>query len=336
MAKKDLIIIGAGLSGLYAATLLQDSYNIIILEARDRLGGRILTEEGHDLGPSWIWSHQKNILALIQELGLELFPQYNIGQALYDAPGGVQTFSPPPSAPSARVLGGLETVVHSLSLKLKPNIIHINEEVLSIAYHGQKLAVTTTAKQYQSDLILCSLSPRLACENIKYTPALDASKKDLMLKTPTWMGHTLKCVVEFTQAFWRDEGLSGFVYSPLGPLGEIHDACINGKPALFGFLSANAPTAQIKEEVRRQMKRLFAGKSELISNIYFINWKDERFSSSKHDAKGLSEHPKYGLRLGHFDNKLLFMGTETAYEEGGYLEGAVNSAKEAVEKLLNR
>ena len=50
--KKDLIIIGAGLSGLYAASLLQDTYNIIILEARDRLGGRILTEEGHDLGPS--------------------------------------------------------------------------------------------------------------------------------------------------------------------------------------------------------------------------------------------------------------------------------------------
>ena len=75
-AKKDLIIIGAGLSGLYAATLLQDKFNIIILEARERLGGRIYTQEGHDLGPSWIWPHQHHILSLIKELELNLFSQY--------------------------------------------------------------------------------------------------------------------------------------------------------------------------------------------------------------------------------------------------------------------
>lgn len=333
-AKKDLIIIGAGLSGLYAATLLQNSYNIIILEARDRLGGRILTEEGHDLGPSWIWPHQKNIQALIQELGLEVFPQYNKGQALYDSPDGVQSFTPPPSAPSARVLGGLEKIIQALALRLKPNIIHTNEVVQSISYSDPLITVTTTTNQYQSDYVLCSLAPRLAYAHIKYEPDLDTKVKELMLKTPTWMGHTAKCVIEFTQAFWKDEGLSGFVYSPRGPLGEIHDACIDGRPALFGFLSANASTTQIKEDVRQQIKRLFAQKSELITNIYFMDWKGEKFSSSIHDSKGLSEHPKYGLSLSHFDNKLFFMGTETAYEEGGYLEGAVISAKEMATKLM--
>ena len=54
---KNIIIIGAGLSGIYAATLLQKKYNVTILEARDRIGGRVLTVDGFDMGPSWVWQH---------------------------------------------------------------------------------------------------------------------------------------------------------------------------------------------------------------------------------------------------------------------------------------
>ena len=38
---KNIVIIGAGLSGIYAATLLQKDYNVTILEARNRIGGRL-------------------------------------------------------------------------------------------------------------------------------------------------------------------------------------------------------------------------------------------------------------------------------------------------------
>ncbi len=70
MNQPKLCIIGAGLSGLYSAVLLQDQYEVTIIEARERTGGRIMTLDGHDLGPSWIWPHQKNILQLIETLGL--------------------------------------------------------------------------------------------------------------------------------------------------------------------------------------------------------------------------------------------------------------------------
>jgi len=76
MKKKKLVIIGAGLSGLTSAVLLQDRYDVTIIEARDRTGGRIMGIDGHDMGPSWIWPHQKNILKLIETLDLELFSQY--------------------------------------------------------------------------------------------------------------------------------------------------------------------------------------------------------------------------------------------------------------------
>ena len=57
MKKKKLVIIGAGLSGLYSAVLLQDMYDVTIMEARNRTGGRIMGTDGHDMGPSWIWTH---------------------------------------------------------------------------------------------------------------------------------------------------------------------------------------------------------------------------------------------------------------------------------------
>lgn len=60
MKKIETIIIGGGLSGLYAAWLLSRKQRpFVVLEARGRLGGRILStaHQGFfsDLGPSWYW-----------------------------------------------------------------------------------------------------------------------------------------------------------------------------------------------------------------------------------------------------------------------------------------
>ena len=333
MPKKDLIIIGAGLSGLYAATLLHDRFNITILEARDRLGGRILTKEGHDLGPSWIWPHQNNILRLIREYKIELFTQYAKGDALYDSPGGVQRFESPPSPPSARVVGGLQTLVEALASDLPSDMIHLNQEVSKISCSAQRVHVETGRAQYDADYVISTLSPRLACQNIRYEPPLAEEVYRKMLQTPTWMGHTAKCVVAFQEAFWKDEGLSGFVFSHIGPLGEIHDASTKQTASLFGFLHPKASTHHIELHIKEQMKRLFADKSELITKIYYTDWREEKFSSTKHDHTGLSAHPNYGLELSHCDDKLFFIGTETANDNGGYLEGAVNSALDIAKRL---
>ena len=65
-----------------------------------------------------------------------------------------------------------------------------------------------------------------------------------MQNIPTWMGYSAKCVVEFETAFWKEEGLSGFAFSHLGPLGEIHDACTEETAAIFGFLHSQAKMEQ--------------------------------------------------------------------------------------------
>ena len=78
-----VVIIGAGLSGLRCAQLVQErGVPCIVLEARGRVGGRLLShrgpsEEAFDLGAAWVWPEtQPRVVRLATRLGLELFPQH--------------------------------------------------------------------------------------------------------------------------------------------------------------------------------------------------------------------------------------------------------------------
>ncbi|MDA3945665.1 MAG: FAD-dependent oxidoreductase [Helicobacteraceae bacterium] len=330
---KNIVIIGAGLSGIYAATLLQQKINVTIVEARDRIGGRVHTVDGFDMGPSWIWAHQKHILQLIHENNLELFAQYTKGLALYDTPNGVEQFTPLPSAPSARVKGGVIALLKALEEKLILNTIKLNSPVSAIEQQGDHLLVKTESHHYKADIVLNTLPPRLAVETIKYSPELPIECTQTLSNIPTWMGNSAKCTIEFERPFWREKGLSGFAFSHVGPLGEIHDACTDKKAALFGFFNALAPDKS-PEAVRVQMQRLFGDDAKQIKNIYITDWTKEPFTSVMADHRPLSAHPNYGYNGMGYDEKLIFMGTESSFFEGGYLEGAVVSANNVAERLI--
>lgn len=81
----DVVVIGAGLAGLSAARWLHRAgAEVIVLEARDRVGGRTLSavEDGGRLveyGGQWVGPTQDRVLALIEEFGLATFPQFTDG-----------------------------------------------------------------------------------------------------------------------------------------------------------------------------------------------------------------------------------------------------------------
>ena len=92
----DIIVIGAGMAGLAAASELDGDYDVIILEARDRVGGRMLTDKSHeeyylDLGASWIHGVEKNpITALAEKYGVETKQFDNfVSINLYDSAGNL-------------------------------------------------------------------------------------------------------------------------------------------------------------------------------------------------------------------------------------------------------
>ncbi len=333
MNKEKLLIIGAGISGLYTAYLLQEHYDIRIVEARERVGGRILTVQGHDLGPSWVWGHQKHILGLISSLGLELVEQYTQGDSLYDSPEGVQRFNPPASAPSERIKGGLREVVNALEMRLKAPVL-LETVVLRMLQKEQGIVVETDKGVFEAAYVVSTLPPRLAVQSIAYVPDLPEPVQTQFQNIPTWMGYASKCVIEFDEAFWRKEGLSGFAFSHLGPLGEIHDACTEERAALFGFLHSQAKRENIEAEIKAQLLRLYGEKAAKPKNMYLLDWTKEKYTSTRLDALPLRAHPHYGFDVTHFDGKLIFSGTESAFQEGGYLEGALEAAKRIEAELL--
>jgi monoamine oxidase len=89
----DVIVVGAGLSGMTAARkVLEAGLTPLILEADERVGGRILTQEAIpgvpvELGAQWIGDTHQRMFRLAEELGVETYPQYDQGETSYDLAG---------------------------------------------------------------------------------------------------------------------------------------------------------------------------------------------------------------------------------------------------------
>jgi len=89
----DVIIVGAGLSGMIAARKVLDAgLTPLVLEADERVGGRILTQEvlpgiPVELGAQWIGDTHERMFRLAAELGVETLPQYDEGETSYELVG---------------------------------------------------------------------------------------------------------------------------------------------------------------------------------------------------------------------------------------------------------
>ena len=105
--RADVVVVGGGLSGLYAArTLRAQGVEVKVVEARERVGGRTWSElvgKGvFDVGGQWIGPGQRKVYTLAEELGLETFPTYVRGKKVLEVEGKVSTYKS--AVPSMSVL----------------------------------------------------------------------------------------------------------------------------------------------------------------------------------------------------------------------------------------
>jgi len=132
----DVIVVGAGVTGLTAAyRLLQAGREVLVLEARDRIGGR-LRNETHDevdengdevdfeVGGQWVSPDQTALIALLDELGLETFERYRAGDSLYVGADGVArrfTDEMPVSAHTNAEIDRLTVLMDEIVAKMDPD-----------------------------------------------------------------------------------------------------------------------------------------------------------------------------------------------------------------------
>jgi monoamine oxidase len=96
--RADVVVVGAGVAGLCAARQLhRQGVSVLVVEARDRVGGRTLSQqvgrEVLDLGGQWIGPTQNRLADLARELGVKTFPQYHTGRKLLSWAGKLRRFS---------------------------------------------------------------------------------------------------------------------------------------------------------------------------------------------------------------------------------------------------
>ena len=353
--KIDTLIIGGGLSGLYAAFLLhRKKLPFLLLEARDRLGGRILSPacRGYrsDLGPSWFWPEIQPLMAdMVNRFGLKAFRQYESGRGRYQlGPGMIRELGEYVMEPESwRLEGGIFRLIEYLLANLPRTAILTGQPVCGIerTSDGVKIMVgeleALPQATFKARRVILALPPRLAAATILFTPELSAKLTQAMLKTPTWMAGQAKFAALYEEPFWRQQGLSGQAFSQCGPMAEIHDGSnsAGGPYGLVGFLGI--PAASRGDEMRLvpaildQRALIFGPPARSPLATFYQDWAREPFTATRFDQAPLREHPLYHPPANcssFWEGQIIFAGTETSRHQGGYLEGALAAAVRAVEE----
>jgi monoamine oxidase len=348
-AKAKVVIIGGGLSGLTLAYLLQKrNVSTTLLEASQRLGGRIQTVKGRigtplELGATWFADKHRHFSSLLNELGLRKFPQFSKGITLFQT----KSFEPPqhffvPEAeyPSYRIVGGTQMLTDTLTKNMDAEDIRLNAKATAVkTYENEIIVELADGRKLHADKAVICIPPQLAASQIKFSPELPAAVLALLPTVQTWMAGAIKFTLEYTEPFWRKKGFSGMLYSHADIVVEMYDHTNfeEDKYGFTGFLNGGAARYSMeirKENVLRQLIELLGDEAGHPTAYFDKVWNDEFILEGNpvierpHQNNG---HPL--LQMDYMNGKLLFCGTETASEFPGYMEGAVEAAIRVAERI---
>lgn len=344
----DVVIIGAGLTGLTLARLLIDNgQSVLVLEARDRVGGRIHTHTTSDgaeveMGATWFFPHFNNLHKSMKSMNLGLMEQYMKGYTLQEGSAGStpRKFYEGGSSDMFRIKGGTSNLVTTLYDKIGHDKVELSQIVKEIKKIDGGVEVVTKDSCFTAKRLVTTIPPQLLAHTVQFNPPLPNEVKQVISNTHTWMGGSMKGAITYAKPFWKEAGNSGALYSYAGPFVQMYDqTSTDGKRfALVGFMDekiSSLPYKERKKKVTDQLVRVFGNEAREPLDYKDTYWADEEFTMPK-NAGRLSAHKNNGhqvYRTPHLGGAVYIAGTETSSQAGGYMEGAINSANYVFKQL---
>jgi monoamine oxidase len=243
-----------------------------------------------------------------------------------------------------RIATGTQSFSHGLADMLLPGTVALMSPVRQITQTPDGVRVVSARGIYDATRVIVSV-PTPLYKEITFDPPLPPEK--LAMSQSTMLGDYCKAITFYKTPWWRTANLCGMSQSPHGPSGVTRDSSVDadGHYSLTNFLVGQPArdwmvlsSSDRKKAVVDQIHKLFSPFAEVEEPIEVVEqiWRNEQWSQGcPCPVMGPGGLTKWERTLREPVGKLHFVGTETAFEWKGYMEGAVRSGERGAKEVLD-
>ena len=357
---KKVIIVGAGISGLVAGyDLTVAGYDVTILEARDRIGGRVLTirspfsnEHYVEGGAARIKPSHDLTIAYANHFNLTLDPFYATNGDYVDFSNGSRTIIDNTTYLNTsygstlrknylKIRGGSDQLTNAFANSSElSNKIYLNSAVTSIAQNSDNVIVNTGGNQFQADKVLCTV-PLTVLNKINFTPPLSSNKQTAMNGGFRYAPAT-RIYIQFKNRFWENESLNGWGNTDLPE--EIWQPSwdMSGNTGvLMSYLrwsaAENMDTLNDNERnnaVLNRWENIFEGSINNFDSGISKSWALDEWSKGAWASPTTTQNENLNDSIAQSEGRIHFAG-EHASNDRGWMQGALFSGLRAAAEIKN-
>lgn len=356
---KKIIVIGAGMSGLVAAyELVRAGHDVTILEARDRIGGRVLTirspfSNNHfaEGGAARIKPSHNLTLGYANHFNLSLDPFYaTSGDYVNISNGNREIISNNTYLNTSygsilrneylKIRGGSDLLPRSFSnSSTLNNKIYLGVPVTSIQQQNNNVTVqTSNGNQFIADRVLCTV-PVTVLNKIQFTPPLSSEKQTAMNGGYRYAPST-RIYMQFQNRFWENESLNGWgnsdvpeeIWQPTWDLAGSTGIIMS----YLRWTPAEEMDALSEEErinyILSRWENIFPGATSSLQSGVSQSWAEEEWSKGAWASPTDSQDTALANHIGLAEDRIHFAG-EHASDDHGWMQGALFSGIRAAAEI---
>jgi monoamine oxidase len=356
---KKIIVIGAGMSGLVAAyELVRVGHDVTILEARDRIGGRVLTirspfSNNHfaEGGAARIKPSHNLTLGYANHFNLNLDPFYaTSGDYVNMSNGNREIISNNTYLNTSygsilrneylKIRGGSDLLPRSFyNSSALSNKIYLGVPVTSIHQQNNNVTVqTSNGNQFIADRVLCTV-PITVLNKIQFTPPLSPEKQTAMNGGYRYAPST-RVYMQFQNRFWENESLNGWgnsdipeeIWQPTWDLAGSTGIIMS----YLRWTAAQEMDALSEEErinyILSRWENIFPGAASSLQSGMSQSWAEEEWSKGAWASPTGSQDAALANHIGLAEDRIHFAG-EHASDDHGWMQGALFSGLRAAAEI---